>query len=321
MAERSLAERVGDELDRCRERGLEELDLSGSRQRPKETPELDHLAQQYSDVKGLALYGHIAQIRRLLRDSLPAYADHGNDYESQVISRVFFDPDPEPDKRKRPGELLEAARKAHGLDAGRFRNYLDGLFAAFADFLIAFVADAISDAEHTAPTGEPEPTPERTDTVRARYLLVRIAGAIAALVVIGGVLTAVVLTHTNGGQAGQPTPSPVGSPHPSSPPHAAGKTYTEQGDNKNGSITFTDPHHPTVTGAKIDYMQRVQVSCKVYAVPPDMTSAYPDGYWYRIASSPWNNSYYAIANTFLNGDSINGPTVHNTDYSVPDCPN
>jgi hypothetical protein len=70
----------------------------------------------------------------------------------------------------------------------------------------------------------------------------------------------------------------------------------------------------------IQYAQQVQVSCKVYSVPEEALSAYPDGYWYRIASSPWNNNYYDIANTFLNGDSLNGPTVHNTDSKVPDCP-
>jgi len=105
---------------------------------------------------------------------------------------------------------------------------------------------------------------------------------------------------------------------PTSPP-TSGETYAEQGDNKNGSATFTDPHHPYVTGVKIDYTQKVEVSCKVFAVPPGWDSVTPDGYWYRIASAPWNNKYYAIANTFLNGDSLNGPTMHNTDFSVPDC--
>lgn len=50
-----------------------------------------------------------------------------------------------------------------------------------------------------------------------------------------------------------------------------------------------------------------------------IASVNPDGYWYRISSSPWNNSYYAAANTFLNGDPPNGPYSHNTDFAVPDC--
>jgi hypothetical protein len=28
----------------------------------------------------------------------------------------------------------------------------------------------------------------------------------------------------------------------------------------------------------------------------------PDGSWYRIASSPWDDGYYSPANTFMNGD-------------------
>ena len=61
----------------------------------------------------------------------------------------------------------------------------------------------------------------------------------------------------------------------------------------------------------------VQVSCKVY--DPTIQSVNPDGYWYRIASSPWNNQYYSPANTFMNGDPWGGPYTHNTDFSVPNC--
>jgi hypothetical protein len=47
----------------------------------------------------------------------------------------------------------------------------------------------------------------------------------------------------------------------------------------------------------------------------------PDGYWYRIQSSPWNNVYYAPANSFKNGDPWTTPipNPHNTDFSVPNC--
>jgi hypothetical protein len=319
MSEQELAGRIGGELDRCRERGLEELDLRGSSQRPKETPELDQLAQRYSDAKGLALHGRIAQIRRLLRDSLPAYADHGNDYESQMISRVFFDPEPEPDKRKRPGELLEAARSAHGLDPGRFRSYLDGLFAAFADFLIGFVADAVRDAaQHTIAPAEPNTAELELTPVQPRSPFVWVAATVAVLVLVGGVLTAVLLTrqHSPGGQSGQPTPASTVTPTPTSPPVVAGKTYSEQ-EGGFGAPTFTDPHNPSVSGPKIPAFQRVEVTCKVLA--PTIPSVSPDGYWYRIAGGQWDGKY-AAANTFQNGDSIGGAAQHNTDFNVPDCP-
>jgi len=43
------------------------------------------------------------------------------------------------------------------------------------------------------------------------------------------------------------------------------------------------------------------------------------GYWYRLADPPWNDHYYAAANTFLNGDPLEGPYYWNTDFRVPDC--
>lgn len=70
-------------------------------------------------------------------------------------------------------------------------------------------------------------------------------------------------------------------------------------------------------GVKIAAAAYVQVSCKVY--DPTIASVNPDGYWYRIATSPWNNAYYAAANTFMNGDPWNGPYNHPTDWNVPNC--
>jgi len=70
-------------------------------------------------------------------------------------------------------------------------------------------------------------------------------------------------------------------------------------------------------GSPIAAGQWVQVSCKVY--DPTITSVYPDGYWYRIASAPWNNVYYSPANTFMNGDPYGGPYTHNTDFAVANC--
>ena len=70
-------------------------------------------------------------------------------------------------------------------------------------------------------------------------------------------------------------------------------------------------------GPKIAPGAYVLVSCKLY--DPSIVSANPGGYWYRIANSPWDNQYYAVANTFLNGDPWGGPYTHPTDLSVPNC--
>ena len=82
--------------------------------------------------------------------------------------------------------------------------------------------------------------------------------------------------------------------------------------------TFTNPNNASGLGPRIAAYQWVDVACKVYA--PQIASVNPDGYWYRIQSSPWNSAYYAPANTFWNGD-VPGhtPYTHNTDFNVPNC--
>lgn len=108
-------------------------------------------------------------------------------------------------------------------------------------------------------------------------------------------------------------PAPVPAPTPALAP----RTWPEQ-QGSLGANTFTNPYNASGMGPKIPAMTWVDVSCKVYA--PQIASANPDGYWYRIATPPWNNAYYAVANTFWNGD-IPGhkPYTHNTDFAVPNC--
>lgn len=93
-------------------------------------------------------------------------------------------------------------------------------------------------------------------------------------------------------------------------------THWEQ-EGHYGVNTFTNYHNASGMGVRISAAAWVEVSCKVY--DPTITSVVPDGYWYRIASSPWDNGYYSPANTFMNGDPWNGPYTHNTDWNVPNC--
>lgn len=109
-------------------------------------------------------------------------------------------------------------------------------------------------------------------------------------------------------------PCPSGSEPPPPPPPA---TWSEQETPNHPVNTFTNYHNASGMGPAIAAGQWVQVSCKVY--DPTIASVNPDGYWYRIASSPWNNAYYSPANTFMNGDPYGGPYTHNTDFAVPDC--
>lgn len=111
-----------------------------------------------------------------------------------------------------------------------------------------------------------------------------------------------------------PTTAPVAPPPSTQPPTVT--LYTEQ-EGHHGVNTFTDPHNASGFGPRIQPAQYAQVSCKLH--DPTIASVNPDGYWYRIASAPWNDGYYAPANTFMNGDPWGGPYTHNTDFNVPDC--
>lgn len=97
---------------------------------------------------------------------------------------------------------------------------------------------------------------------------------------------------------------------------SAEAVYAEQ-EGSHGVNTFTNYHNASGMGPRVNPGQWVNVSCKVY--DPYIQSVNPDGYWYRIADSPWSDQYYSPANTFMNGDPWGGPYTHNTDFNVPDC--
>lgn len=93
--------------------------------------------------------------------------------------------------------------------------------------------------------------------------------------------------------------------------------HSELEFHKGGAPSMADPHDVAGVGPRIDFGKTAMVSCKLLA--PSIGSVSPDGYWYRIATAPWNDHYYVAANTFLNGDPVRGPYSHNTDFAVPDC--
>ncbi len=145
-----------------------------------------------------------------------------------------------------------------------------------------------------------------------------------------GVAPGFVRAPSGGGDApsspGSPAEPPAPAPPPSAPPQpvpapaaapARHRTWPAHQGSR-GVNTFLNPYNASGMGPRIEPYQWVEVFCKVYA--PQIVSANPDGYWYRIASSPWNGSYYSPANTFWNGD-VPGqrPYTHNTDFSIPDC--
>ena len=92
--------------------------------------------------------------------------------------------------------------------------------------------------------------------------------------------------------------------------------YKEKPEPKHGGIaTFSDYENASGIGPEIEESKTVEVTCKVFA--PEIASVEPEGYWYRIHSTPWNDEDYAAANAFANGGS--GANPIDTDPNVPDC--
>ncbi|MFJ7159204.1 hypothetical protein ACIQUQ_30240 [Streptomyces sp. NPDC101118] len=113
-----------------------------------------------------------------------------------------------------------------------------------------------------------------------------------------------------------PPPPPPTTPPPTEPTKPAKRTISEQ-TGRHGAPAFLDAHGARGPGERIPAHTWVEVECRVYA--PEIESARDDGWWYRIVTSPWNGSYYAAANAFMNGDAPGQTPPTNTDWSVPVC--
>ncbi|MDQ3933199.1 MAG: hypothetical protein M3340_01055 [Actinomycetota bacterium] len=115
--------------------------------------------------------------------------------------------------------------------------------------------------------------------------------------------------------SGGSTPGSGGST-PGSPPAGSGTTYSET----TGGDTDTWTNHTNAGGTKgatIPTRTTVQVSCKAQG----FKVANGNPWWYRVASSPWSNAYWASADAFYNNGATSGPLAGTpwVDPSVPDC--
>jgi len=130
---------------------------------------------------------------------------------------------------------------------------------------------------------------------------------------------AATVVQSHDGPVSGPPPDP-GDPteHPVEPPEQrTPRALVSEQQGSRGVNTFGNPFNASGLGPRIEPAQWVEVSCRVFA--PQIVSSNPDGWWYRIASPPWNDGYYSPANTFMNGDPWGGPYTHNTDWAVPEC--
>jgi hypothetical protein len=114
------------------------------------------------------------------------------------------------------------------------------------------------------------------------------------------------------------TPAPAPTPTPAPPPPPNEQTWSETVASGGGAHTWTNYADAGGSeGATVGFDQTVQISCRVqgFAVADGNT------WWYQIASGPWNNSYYASADSFYNGSPIGTP-IQDTgfvDASVAIC--
>ena len=110
------------------------------------------------------------------------------------------------------------------------------------------------------------------------------------------------------------TGTPPGSANPA--PGAADVTFPETvggfANTWSDYLTAGGTHGPAISP-----FQTVQVSCKVTG----FKVADGNTWWYRIASSPWNNNFYVSADAFYNNGQTSGSLIGTpfVDPKVPDC--
>lgn len=119
-----------------------------------------------------------------------------------------------------------------------------------------------------------------------------------------------------------PTSPPTQAPTPPTPTPAppAPRTF-EETPGPGGVATFTDYHDAGgAEGPRIPQYETVQVTCRIEGFEP-ADHGIPDNWWYEIASSPWDNAYYAYAEPFYNNGQTSGSLVGTpaVDTSVPIC--
>jgi hypothetical protein len=105
------------------------------------------------------------------------------------------------------------------------------------------------------------------------------------------------------------------APRQESPPPPPPATYTAQQGSR-GTDTFQDTRNASGVGPRMAPHQSVQVTCRKNDPNSVVTSnrAKSGGnWWYRLASSPWKNGYWAPSTTFMNGDTAQTPQDQWTD--------
>jgi cytoskeletal protein RodZ len=116
----------------------------------------------------------------------------------------------------------------------------------------------------------------------------------------------------------EPTPTPVAhSPKPLTSPSIS-PSWTGSETVGGQANTWTDYADAGGTeGPEISAFATVQVACRIQGFEVQDG----DTWWYRIASSPWSDSFYASADAFYNNGRTSGSLIGTpyVDMSVPKC--
>ncbi|MFI1470533.1 effector-associated domain EAD1-containing protein [Streptomyces wuyuanensis] len=187
----------------------------------------------------------------------------------------------------------------------------DGRDSILAQDAALYPARPIGSGQTPPPNPQPPPGPRSSLTSNQVAIWAAVITGLAAVV------AAVVTGFFGLIDDDDPKGESKGSKATTSAPDTAGAgaTFREQAGS-GGARTYKDPKRLSITGENVEAWQNVDVICRKYA--PSMESVLPDGYWYLLASKPWNGQYYAPANSFMNGDKP-GESNHHTDLKVPEC--
>lgn len=144
-------------------------------------------------------------------------------------------------------------------------------------------------------------------------------GAVAAVVSAFIAMVPNLLSSDESHRGGPPEVTALPLPTPTCEGCKSGKTYQEQARGE-GARTFRDPRTLLGEGERVPSLQKIDVLCKLDSPVPSSPSV--GRYWYLVVSTPWNEGYYTVANSYLNGDSPDPHQgTHNAvvDLRVPDC--
>jgi hypothetical protein len=142
------AELVADELARCRQRGLENLDGDAGRQHPVRAPELERLADLHAGRQDTAAISRILKIKIMLAAALDEYSVTEKEDASLIRNLLFSDS--ALTVGKSPGALLAGARRSLGEPSeALFRQRFKRSFSDFAEFLV-HVVDAAAERNGAA---------------------------------------------------------------------------------------------------------------------------------------------------------------------------